>query len=68
MKRNRYQICKHVECTPMKDFSLSYDMPVGDFIYTTVGKALYALAKMEAQSEYSDIKYYFIKELGCDED
>ena len=68
MKSDRYQIWKHVEFTPMKDFTLSYNMPVGDFIYTTVGMALHALAGMEAQSEYSDIKYYFIKELGCDED
>lgn len=65
--KNKYQIWKHVEFE-MKDFMISYDKPVGEFIYNTVGSALRALSRMEAQSQYSDIKYYFIKELEINED
>lgn len=62
-----FQVWKHV-VLELKDITLIYDAPASDVIYKSMKAALYDLSKMDATSQYSEIQYYFIKELEYNEE
>ena len=64
----RYQVWKHVE-KEIDGITLFYfyDAPVGDVVYKTIGAALYQLSHDERTCACPDIKYFYIKEIECNE-